>query len=466
MNTTGILNPLFLFVMMLLCLISTTSNAQIKHGLRDDQGRHIIPRGFVIVTNAGDFKSDDYVRMVRLGANFQVVRLELGRLSEFSGAKLEESYLHHLEDLVTLGKNVGIKTVFKMTVYGVDEFSWEALWANKNNEQTVYINAWKEVWERFEKEDNVIGYDVVNEPRKLTMDISYKDLTNEHLIPFYQKIIDESHKINADKKILIQSVFINKGESIDNNQYAEITASVNRKNIVFSPHIYQNKEELIKPVMDRFDKESIMLNAPILIGEWGFPTFASTDTLLTGNLGQYKYRELYIKTAEVFDKMGVGSIKAWFSGNPKMQNFMAGGPSTWAIFSDKNAVGTVERKYITDIISRPYPQVIAGDIQSFMFNFATRILDVNILTDNSKGASRVFVGANRHYPDGFSILIGNDVVMIYDPIKSVGLEIQKSSKNFDSSNIMWDEAYQQLNITKWPKDKTILNLKIVPGIYK
>jgi hypothetical protein len=235
---------------------------------------------------------------------------------------------------------------------------------------------------------------------------------------------------------------------------------------VFSPHIYQNNKELVEPVMNRFDKEAAMLKAPILIGEWGFPTFARTDTTLVGKYGQYTYRELYIKTAEVFDKMGVGSIKAWFSGNPKMQNFMAGGPSTWAIFSDKNAVGTSERKYITDVIARPYPQTVAGKIHSFMFNFATRTLDINLKTNNSLGTSQIFIGANRHYPDGFSIHCGDDIVLIYNPLKNIGLELVKGADKTSISDFIWNENYQQLTILKWPKDNSDLNIKISPGIYK
>lgn len=454
------------FFLLVVIFASIKLSAQIKHGLFDEDGRHIIPRGFVIITDAGDFNSDDFVRMVRMGANYQVVRLELGRLSSFPGAALEESYLQELENLVSLGKKVGIKTVFKMTVYGVDAFSWEEFWVNKKDEHQIYINAWKEVWNRFKNEKYVVGYDVVNEPRKLTMKISYKDLTNQYLIPLYQKIIDESQKINADKKILVQSIFMNKGEGIDNNQYAEITAPINRKNIVFSPHIYQNKKDLVAPVMNRFDKESEMLDAPILIGEWGFPTFAKTDTTLVGKLGQYEYRELYIKTAEIFDEMGVGSIKAWFSGNPKMQNFLAGGPSTWAIFSDKSAEGSTERKYITDIIARPYPQTIAGTINSFMFNFATRTLEVNIKTNNITGTSQIFIGANRHYPDGFSIHCGGGIVLVYDPLKNIGLELVKGLDKTTISNFIWNDKYQQLTILKWPEDNVNLNLKIIPGIYK
>jgi hypothetical protein len=257
---------------------------------------------------------------------------------------------------------------------------------------------------------------------------------------------------------------MNKGEKVDNNQYAEITAPINRKNIVFAPHIYQNKQHLVKPVMDRFDKESEMLNAPILIGEWGFPTFAKTDTIISGRIGQLAYRELYIKTAEVFDRMGVGSIKAWFLGNRTMQNFLPDGHSTWSIFSDSTDAGTVERKYITDVISRPFPQAIAGDIQSFLFNHATRTLDLKIISDNSKGASTLFIGANRHYPDGFSVIINNDLVMYYNPIKNVGLEIYKCPKHINPSDFIWDLHTQKLTVLKWPFDKKLLNIKIVPGI--
>ena len=456
-------------VFLTLLLASFLSFSQIKHGLRDEQGRHIIPRGFVINTNdhKGEvfFNNDDYARQVRMGANHQVVRLELGKVSKFPGGNIEPNYLLKLDSLVTLGKNHDIKTVFKMTVYGVDKFVWEEFWKNKNdNQYTTYISAWKVIWERFKNEPYVLGYDIVNEPRKLKMKISYKDLTDKYLIPLYQRIIDESHKINPNKKILFQSVFMNKGEKIDNNQYAEISSPINRKNIIFAPHIYQSNVDFIKKNMDRFDKESEMLKAPILIGEWGFPTFAITDTTLVGNWGQLKYREMYIRTAEVFDRMGVGSIKAWFLGNRTMQNFLKPGPSTWSIFSDKTDAGTVERKYITDVISRPFPQAIAGDIHSFFFNFAKRELDINIISDNKKGASKIFIGQNRHYPDGFSIIINNDFIMYFNSLKNVGLEVYKTTKNSNPSDFIWDEKTQKLIVLKWPENNKNYNIKIVPGL--
>ena len=156
--------------MAVLCFLSFLSNAQIKHGLRDDEGRHIIPRGFVVNTNdhKGEvfFNSDDYARMVRMGANTQVIRLELGKLSNFPGAKLETNYLKKLDTLVALGRHSGIITVFKMTVYSVDKFIWEEFWQSRIGESKTYIDAWKVVVKRFSDDDSGLGYDVVNDPRK------------------------------------------------------------------------------------------------------------------------------------------------------------------------------------------------------------------------------------------------------------------------------------------------------------
>ncbi len=449
-----------------MAFIPVVAHATIKHGLRDRDGRHFIPRGYVVNTNDGRrpavYDAGDYHRMVRMGANSQVIRLELGRLSSFPGAQLEEAYLQRLVELTRLGREAGLKTIFKMTVYGVGSFSWEAFWANKHGEQDRYLEAWKPVWRLFAGDESVLGYDLVNEPRKLTMDISYDDLTTQHLIPYYERLIDEARRVNAGKLFLCQTIFMNKGEAINQNQYAEITAPIKGGNVVFAPHIYQRETKWIKPTMDRFAVEAELLDAPILIGEWGFPTLKTTDTSVADQLD---YQNLYIQTAEVFDRMGVGTVKPWFSGNPSMQNFLPGGPSTWAIFSDEQAVGTVERKYITDVIVRPYPQVIAGDIRSFMFHFATRTLNVSLRSNNRLGASRIFVAADRHYPDGFTVQCGRDLVLVVDPLSSRGLQVVKSGPNSRPEDFVWDPATQQLVVVRWPVDDADIEFSITPGIY-
>lgn len=449
---------------LLFIVFSNSISAQLRNALRDEAGRHVIGRGFVVVTNDSYFTSDDYLRMVRLGANYQVVRLELGKLSNFRGARVDADYLLKLDSLVQLGKDVGIKTVFKMTMYGLDDFTWEKFWVNDNNMHKTYMDAWRLIWNRYKNENAVTAYDLINEPRKHTMDVSYKDLTSKYLFPLYRQLIDESQKINADKYCMIQTIFMNKGDKVDGSQYAQIAGSLGRGNITFSPHIYQWEKELLKPIILRFENQSKVLDAPVFIGEWGVPTYATTDSLIQGELGQLNYMDLYIRTAQLFDSLGFNTIKAWFSGNPKMQNFLPHGRSTWAIFSDKNAVGNVERKYITDVIARPFPQTIAGDLNSFKYDFATRSLDVFVTSDNSKGASQVFIGANRHYPDGFTIIIDSSLVLHYDPIKNAGLEVSKQDGIGSSTDFTWDEQKQQLHILKWPKDKVDVHLRVIPGI--
>jgi aryl-phospho-beta-D-glucosidase BglC (GH1 family) len=76
----------------------------------------------------------------------------------------------------------------------------------------TYIDAWKVVWNRYEDEKAVTGYDLINKPKKLSMDISYDDLTTQYLIPLYQRLIDECQKNCLQKFCLIQSIFMNKGK--------------------------------------------------------------------------------------------------------------------------------------------------------------------------------------------------------------------------------------------------------------
>jgi hypothetical protein len=213
--------------------------------------------------------------------------------------------------------------------------------------------------------------------------------------------------------------------------------------------------------MARLEKEADLWGAPMFIGEWGFPTYESSDASLEEQL---EFILLYHETAAIFEKSGVGTIKAWFAGTRRWQDFLPRGRSTWAIFTDPQDIGTVERKYIIDAIARPYPQEIAGDIHAFAFDPATRRLTVELMPDNSRGASRIFIGANRHYPDGFSVICGEEIILCHDPMRSTGLDVFRAPSDLDPTNFIWNESTQQLTITAWPESSTRLTLQIVPGI--
>ncbi len=57
-------------IIIISLLIFSSASAQLKHPVRDEQGRHIVPRGFVINTEDSKgniyYTPDDYHRMVKM----------------------------------------------------------------------------------------------------------------------------------------------------------------------------------------------------------------------------------------------------------------------------------------------------------------------------------------------------------------------------------------------------------------
>lgn len=446
--------------------ILLSASAQLKHPIRDEQGRHVIPRGFVINTEDKEgniyYTPNDYHRMVLMGANFQVIRLRLGALGGYPGNPLEESYLLHLDSLVQMGKNAGLKTDFKLTVYGTDGFNWADFWKNGNGEHDHLIVAWKQIWTRYKDESSVFGYDLLNEPRKGEMAKDYAEMEAKHLVPLYRRLIDECQLISPYKKCLYQPLLVNdEDRKTHHPPFVVMQTPVDRENIMYAPHIYELDNSRIMNWISQYEKDAEVSDVSIFLGEWGPATYDPVDSSL---MQQYDYQDAYMATAHVFDSLGVGTIKAWFTGTRFTGNSNRG-PFTWSIFKDKQGVGTIERKYITDIIARPYPQCIAGDILEFSFDLPNRSLVMDVHTENTQGASKLFIPADRHYPDGFTLTVGETQV-IFDPTKNVGLEVVEPGNDYSPSQFIWDPYRQQLVILKWPVDDEDIRVLLQPGIYQ
>ena len=446
-----------------LIFICFYTSAQYRYPIRDEQGRQLIPRGFVVNTEdrGGElyFYQDDYHRMVKLGANFQVIRLKLGMLGGYPGNPLEENYLLHLDSLIQMGKNAGIRTDFKMTVYGTEGFDWGDFWRNKEDQDEFLVKAWTTLFERYKNEPAVFGYDLLNEPLKGDFKVSYEEMESAHLIPLIQKLIHTSNRINPEKKCLYQPILVNDPDrKVYHPPFIRMKTAVTGKNVYYAPHIYEGKKELLRDWTSQYEKDANVSGKPIFIGEWGNATFFIQDSSLTR---QHEVEDIYAETVNLFDSLQVGTIKAWFKGTRerlgKERNF------TWSLFMDKSAQGSIERKYIMDYIARPYPQCIAGDLHEFAVDFPTRTLRVSITSDNSKGASKIFIPADRMYPDGFTVRIGETAV-IYNPQKNTGLEVINPGKGETTADLIWDPFRQQLIVLAWPEDGTDLDILVQPGI--
>ena len=88
---------------------------------------------------------------------------------------------------------------------------------------------------------------------------------------------------------------------------------------------------------------------------------------------------------------------------------------TWAIFSDPSPAGRIERNYITDVIVRPRPLVVAGRLLDYGTDFATRQFAMTLRTDPALGATELFVPIDRYYPDGVQLAIGTNLTLAKVP---------------------------------------------------
>lgn len=101
--------------------VAPRANAEELAGacLLDEQGRQLIPGGYVVLENV-HYTPDDYRRMVRMGANFQVIRTPLGQIGGWPGVTPNPDRLQQFDDMVRMGRDAGLRTVFKLVVYAWD----------------------------------------------------------------------------------------------------------------------------------------------------------------------------------------------------------------------------------------------------------------------------------------------------------------------------------------------------------
>ncbi len=458
---------IFLLTVVIVCLSVNTQAAEVPRTkpILDEQGRHVIPGGYVTITSdrCGEvtYQPEDYHRMVRMGANFVVLRIGVGQLGGYPGRALKTDYLEKLDSMVEMAKGVGLKTQFKMVFYGPRDLSgdgrWDVLWNDTNGAQDKLLACWKHIWKRYKNEPFVFGYDLLNEPE--TGSVKDEDYaTRKLLLPLLRRLTDAMHAISPEKWALYQP--FNQINKVVPGPCLPINEPFGRDRVIYAPHSY-NGAKVFKNMMDRFQREAVESDTPLMLGEWGQQTElrADNDPAL-----QKKYTELYEFSANILDTRGFGGIKAWFTGSRAPINKAGKETFTWAIFSDDSATGKVERKFITDVIVRTRPLVVAGRIEHYQYDFDTRTFTMRLRPNAKRGSSELFIPLERHYPEGAYIEIGPGLTLALPPgatrlrgIKGLG------RSNHDQGRAMrWDADSQKLIIGKWKLPDRELTVKIRP----
>ena len=445
------LRPLFAGLLSV-CLLSAQAP------LLDSQGRHYFPHGFVTLT--GDTQGDveytpgDYRRMAELGANFQVIRIFFGKIGAWPGYDPDPRYLARVASMVDMGKQVGISSVLKLTVYDVPGFShanWTELWRNDDNRQQRLIQAWERVFRRFKDEPAVLGYDLINEP--IRGEIASNDVfVRDYLVPIYRRIVDALHAISPGKWALYQPPLLEPRQPWD-FPFGRFEVPLERRNAVFAPHYYGPSAET---AVDRYRREAALSDAPLLLAEHGDATTPDADNNLER---QQAYVRRFTDTVTHFDRHALGGVKPWFCGS----RVVTKGGATWAVFAGKSHADGAERKYVLDVVARPKPHYIAGKVERYEFNFASREFQMVFTPDPATGESALYIPLARHYPDGFRLIYSRGVTLAYDPGTKAGLRVIENKAGLDVSAWRWENSRSRIVIPKWDSGTGSATLRILPG---
>ena len=434
--------------------------------IRDEQGREVVPGGYVTLTEDGkgdiNYTPDDYRRMVRMGANFQVIRTTLGRLGGWPGKEGDATYPAQLDAMVRMGRKAGLKTVFKLVIYDIRPFGnaqWDAIYQNTDGTQDALVAAWSKLWNRYKDEPSVFGYDLLNEPQR-GLDPDEALCCREQLLPTLRRLADAMHAVSPAKWALYQPLYRETGAG--DGPFLPMKEPFGRERVIYAPHLYSLDLAMMNKTLDHYLHEAALSKAPLLLGEWGPATDIAADT---DPAKQTRYTKVYQATANALDQRGIGGIKAWFCGaRAPLKTKKRSNPFTWAIFSDTNAVGHVERKFITDALARPRPLAVAGHLERHGFDFATRTLEVSLQPDAQRGSTEIFVPAERFYPEGFRVEVGSGLTLALKPgAAELSLLNSADETNREQATLVqWDTDSQHLVIKKWIVKSLSLTVKISP----
>jgi len=451
---------------LMLCLAVSAESDEVRSlPLLDESGRELIPGGFVVLEDI-PYTADDYHRMVRMGANFQVIRMPIWTVGAWPGRQPDEKMLTHFDELVRLGEDAGMKTIFKLVFYGVRPFGdqqWDMVWNNGDGDQDKILEGWTLIWKRYRDNPSVFGYDLINEPAHgLSKD--YEHIQQEQLLPLLRRLTDAMRRINPEKWVLFQPLLRKPEDQKTKHRdpVVPVEESFGRDRVIYAPHLYQMDRTVIPMMLENLQRQAALSRAPLLLGEWGSPTRAGTDTNLAE---RSRFTEVYQFTANQMDHRSIGGIKPWFCGTRRMIPLgNAKTPVTWAIFSDSSPAGLDERKYLVDVLARPRPLVVAGRVEDYGNDFNTLTFRMSLQTDPELGGSELFVPAERHYASGFRVEFGAGLTLALHP-GDLAFRLVQTKDTVDREQaalIRWDEDQQRLIVTRWAGKTRQVTITIQP----
>lgn len=247
--------------------------------------------------------------------------------------------------------------------------------------QAHFAEAWRRVAARLAGYENVVGFDVYNEPYWGSHPIEYFE--PDLLGPFYEKVVPI---VRSQAPGWIAFLEPSASRNLGGTTHLPVPTF---GDFVYAPHSYDTNAEsgmgfdpshraAIIANVAALDKEAHDLGGALWIGEYGGT--ATNPTI-----------EAYM-TAQ-YDAAGAVAASSMY------WDYTKGG------YGFLNPDGTDAEPLLQTLV-RPYPELVAGDPASWTFDATTAVFTFRYRPDASIGAPTVLSVPARVYPTGFTVACG------------------------------------------------------------
>jgi endoglycosylceramidase len=397
--------------------------------IRDPSGRSVVMRGVNLAgahkqkPYVSDFQPADYARIKNdWGMNALRFLVSWAGLEPTRGV-YDETYLGEIEQRIGWARDAGLLVVLDMhqDLFGegflggdgaprwtCDESRYaafkpttpwffgsldpnvgacfDALWTN-GDVRGHLVEAWRQLAVRLAKYDNVLGFDPINEPFWGTASLSTFEA--ERLAPFYGEVT------NAVRSVAPGWLVFAEPSAARNLGFGSTFPKLPYEGVVYAPHAYDpsaesgngfdpgHRDAMLQKLTDMRDEASAM-GAGLFIGEYG------GDSSKPG-IAEYM--------TAAFD--GAGAVGA--------------STTYWAY--DKNEVGYgllhddgSEKKELADVLTRPYPQRVAGKVISYAFDAKMQTATIQWEPDATVDTPTEIAVPVRVFPGGVVVDCGGCTV--------------------------------------------------------
>lgn len=397
--------------------------------IRDPSGRSVVVRG---VNLAGahkekpylsDFQPADYAR-IRSAWGMNALRfLVTWAALEPTRGVYDESYFAEIDKRIGWARDAGLFVILDMhqDLYGegflggdgaprwtCDEARYaafkpqtpwflgsldpnvgacfDALWTNQELRAHL-VEAWRRLAERLVKYDNVLGFDPLNEPFWGTYPL--QSFEADRLAPYYGEVT------RAVRSVAPGWLLFAEPSASRNLGFGSSFPKLPFEGVVYAPHAYDpsaesgsgfdpdHRESMLQKIAD-MRSEADAMGASLFLGEYGGDS---------GKPGIAAYM-----TAAYDGAGAVGASTTYWAYDKKDEGY-------GLLHADGS-----EKKELADVLTRPYPERVAGKLLSYGFDASMHTATIRFESDSSIETPTEISVPARVFPGGVTVDCGGCTV--------------------------------------------------------